>query len=75
MIGSVEPHAPAGGEAPERGRAHDRYKAMISKGRDRPVASALRLDVGPNPYLHDASSRLAERGQRRMGNVQLRGCG
>lgn len=49
MIGSVEPHAPAGGEAPERGRAHDRYKAMISKGRDRPVAAALRLDVGGEP--------------------------
>lgn len=30
-----------------------RYKAMISKGRDLPVAAALRLNVGPNPYLSE----------------------
>ena len=30
-----------------------RYKAMISKGRDLPLAAALRLDVGPNPYLSE----------------------
>jgi enoyl-CoA hydratase len=30
-----------------------RYKAMITKGRDLPVAAALRLDVGPNPYLSE----------------------
>ncbi|TCP56434.1 enoyl-CoA hydratase [Tamaricihabitans halophyticus] len=27
-----------------------RYKAMISKGGELPIASALRLNVGPNPY-------------------------
>ena len=26
---------------------------MISKGRDLPVAAALRLNVGPNPYLSE----------------------
>jgi enoyl-CoA hydratase len=30
-----------------------RYKAMISKGRDLPVSAALRLNVGPNPYLSE----------------------
>lgn len=30
-----------------------RYKAMIMKGRDLPLAAALRLDVGPNPYLSE----------------------
>lgn len=30
-----------------------RYKAMITKGRDLPVAAALRLDAGPNPYLSE----------------------
>jgi len=30
-----------------------RYKAMITKGRDLPLAAALRLDVGPNPYLSE----------------------
>ena len=30
-----------------------RYKAMISRGRDLPLAAALRLDVGPNPYLSE----------------------
>ena len=27
-----------------------RYKAMLTKGRDLSVASALRLDAAPNPY-------------------------
>lgn len=30
-----------------------RYKAMIGKGADLPLASALRLDVGPNPYTSE----------------------
>ena len=30
-----------------------RYKAMIGKGRDLPLAAALRLNVGPNPYLSE----------------------
>ena len=30
-----------------------RYKAMITRGRDLPLAAALRLDVGPNPYLSE----------------------
>jgi enoyl-CoA hydratase len=30
-----------------------RYKAMISKGADLPLAAALRLSVGPNPYLSE----------------------
>jgi enoyl-CoA hydratase len=28
-----------------------RYKHVATKGRDLPVAAALRLDVGPNPYV------------------------
>ena len=28
-----------------------RYKQMVTKGRDLPLPAALRLDVGPNPYL------------------------
>lgn len=32
---------------------NQRYKAMITKGRDLPVAAALRLDAGPNPYLSE----------------------
>ena len=27
-----------------------RYKAMIGRGRELPLAAALRLNVGPNPY-------------------------
>ena len=30
-----------------------RYKAMIGKGRELPLAAALRLNVGPNPYLSE----------------------
>lgn len=30
-----------------------RYKAVISKGADLPVAAALRLNVGPNPYTSE----------------------
>jgi enoyl-CoA hydratase len=32
---------------------NQRYKAMVTKGRDLPVAAALRLNVGPNPYLSE----------------------
>lgn len=32
---------------------NQRYKAMIGKGRDLPVAAALRLNAGPNPYLSE----------------------
>ncbi|GAB3306829.1 enoyl-CoA hydratase/isomerase family protein [Epidermidibacterium keratini] len=30
-----------------------RYKEMITKGADLPLAAALRLNVGPNPYLSE----------------------
>jgi enoyl-CoA hydratase len=30
-----------------------RYKAMVMRGRDLPLPVALRLDVGPNPYLSE----------------------
>lgn len=30
-----------------------RYKAMISKGRELPLSAALRLNVGPNPYTSE----------------------
>lgn len=30
-----------------------RYKAVITKGADLPMAAALRLDVGPNPYTSE----------------------
>jgi len=30
-----------------------RYKHMVNKGADLPIHSALRLDVGPNPYLSE----------------------
>ncbi len=30
-----------------------RYKAMVTKGRDLPVSAALRLNAGPNPYLSE----------------------
>lgn len=30
-----------------------RYKAAIGRGRDLPLAAAVRLDVGPNPYLSE----------------------
>ena len=32
---------------------NQRYKAMVTKGRDLPVAAALRLNAGPNPYLSE----------------------
>lgn len=32
---------------------NQRYKAMVTKGRDVPLAAALRLNVGPNPYLSE----------------------
>lgn len=31
--------------------ALQRYKQMVTKGRDLPLPAALRLDVGPSPYL------------------------
>jgi enoyl-CoA hydratase len=33
--------------------SHRRYKAMIGRGRDLPLAAALRLDVGPDPYASE----------------------
>jgi enoyl-CoA hydratase len=33
-----------------------RYKAMIGKGADLPISSALRLHVGPNPYTSEDRS-------------------
>lgn len=46
-----------------------RYKAMITKGRDLPVAAALRLNVGPNPYLsEDRAEGVAAFNERRPPN-------
>ncbi len=50
-----------------------RYKAMITKGRDLPVAAALRLDAGPNPYLsEDRKEGVAAFLERRAPNWQAR---
>jgi enoyl-CoA hydratase len=49
-----------------------RYKAMITQGRDLPLAAALRLNVGPNPYvsadrLEGAAAFLEKRPARWQG--------
>jgi enoyl-CoA hydratase len=50
-----------------------RYKAMITKGRDLPVAAALRLNVGPNPYLsEDRKEGVAAFLERRPPDWQAR---
>ena len=46
-VGELESSFAAPQEAPLRCR----YKHMAVKGWELPVATALRLDVGPNPYL------------------------
>jgi enoyl-CoA hydratase len=52
---------------------NQRYKAMITKGRDLPVAAALRLNVGPNPYLSkDRKEGVAAFLERRRPNWQAR---
>lgn len=50
-----------------------RYKAMITKGRDLPIAAALRLNVGPNPYLsEDRKEGVAAFLERRPPNWRAR---
>lgn len=52
---------------------NQRYKAMITKGRDLPVAAALRLNVGPNPYLsEDRKEGVAAFLERRAPQWQAR---
>jgi enoyl-CoA hydratase len=52
---------------------NQRYKAMITKGRDLPVSAALRLNVGPNPYLsEDRKEGVAAFLERRTPNWQAR---
>jgi len=52
---------------------NQRYKAMITKGRDLPTAAALRLNVGPNPYLsEDRKEGVAAFLERRTPNWQAR---
>jgi enoyl-CoA hydratase len=50
-----------------------RYKAMIGKGRELPLAAALRLDVGPNPYKsEDRKEGVAAFNEKRPPNWQAR---
>ena len=52
---------------------NQRYKAMITKGRDLPVAAALRLNAGPNPYLsEDRKEGVAAFLERREPHWQAR---
>jgi enoyl-CoA hydratase len=81
LVQSVVPRAELGARAEALVRSivanapltNQRYKAMITKGRDLPVAAALRLNVGPNPYLsEDRKEGVAAFLERRTPNWQAR---
>jgi enoyl-CoA hydratase len=81
LVQSVVPRAELEGRAEALVRSivanapltNQRYKAMITKGRDLPVAAALRLNVGPNPYLsEDRKEGVAAFLERRTPNWQAR---
>ena len=81
LVQSVVPRAELAGRAEALVRRSwrtprsptQRYKAMISKGRDLPVAAALRLNAGPNPYLsEDRKEGVAAFLERRTPHWQAR---
>ena len=81
LVQSVVPRAELSARAEELVRSivanapltNQRYKAMITKGRDLPVAAALRLNAGPNPYLsEDRKEGVAAFLERRTPNWEAR---
>ncbi|MCC6433478.1 MAG: enoyl-CoA hydratase/isomerase family protein [Acidimicrobiales bacterium] len=81
LVQSVVPRAELDARAEELIRAivanapltNQRYKAMITKGRDLPIAAALRLNAGPNPYLsEDRKEGVAAFLERRAPNWRAR---
>ena len=81
LVQSVVPRAELAARSEELVRSivanapltNQRYKAMITKGRDLPVAAALRLNAGPNPYLsEDRREGVAAFLERRTPNWEAR---
>ena len=81
LVQAVVPRAELASRAEELVRSivanapltNQRYKAMITKGRDLPVAAALRLNAGPNPYLsEDRKEGVAAFLERRTPNWEAR---